>query len=149
MVNQRELTEEGLEKNFATNTLGKVFLNGSSSVIPEFRDQFFNNTYCQNCKAGSFFWQKKPKFLKISVNVWRLQLPILGATGSHIKLATQYAEDNNFKLLSLSSFCYQIISCQFHKLHPVSVIPVLTNVPYMHWTFCNSLEGMSFIHYGR
>ena len=23
MVNQRELTEEGLEKNFATNTLGK------------------------------------------------------------------------------------------------------------------------------
>lgn len=24
MVNQRELTEEGLEKNFATNTLGKV-----------------------------------------------------------------------------------------------------------------------------
>lgn len=27
MVNQRELTEEGLEKNFATNTLGKVFSN--------------------------------------------------------------------------------------------------------------------------
>lgn len=26
MVNQRELTEEGLEKNFATNTLGKIFL---------------------------------------------------------------------------------------------------------------------------
>lgn len=24
MVNQRELTEEGLEKNFATNTLGKT-----------------------------------------------------------------------------------------------------------------------------
>lgn len=26
MVNQRELTEEGLEKNFATNTLGKDVL---------------------------------------------------------------------------------------------------------------------------
>lgn len=26
MVNQRELTEEGLEKNFATNTLGKIFI---------------------------------------------------------------------------------------------------------------------------
>lgn len=24
MVNQRELTEEGLEKNFATNTLGRL-----------------------------------------------------------------------------------------------------------------------------
>lgn len=26
MVNQRELTEEGVEKNFATNTLGKIFV---------------------------------------------------------------------------------------------------------------------------
>lgn len=25
MVNQRELTQEGLEKNFATNTLGKIY----------------------------------------------------------------------------------------------------------------------------
>ena len=34
MVNQRELTEEGLEKNFCTNTLGQHFcmeLNGCSS----------------------------------------------------------------------------------------------------------------------
>lgn len=29
MVNQRDLTEEGLEKNFATNTLGKMNLNFS------------------------------------------------------------------------------------------------------------------------
>ena len=28
MVNQRELTEEGLEKNFCTNTLGMQLLNG-------------------------------------------------------------------------------------------------------------------------
>lgn len=40
MVNQRELTEEGVEKNFATNTLGNekyFFLNTSSHAIPEFR----------------------------------------------------------------------------------------------------------------
>lgn len=37
MVNQRELTEEGLEKNFATNTLGKEkFFNTHSNYIPEF-----------------------------------------------------------------------------------------------------------------
>lgn len=33
MVNQREVTEEGLEKNFATNTLGRIVLNSSSSEI--------------------------------------------------------------------------------------------------------------------
>lgn len=31
MVNQREVTEEGLEKNFATNTLGGFVFNSSSS----------------------------------------------------------------------------------------------------------------------
>lgn len=37
MVNQRELTEEGLEKNFATNTLGKIFL--ASVKYTKFRNE--------------------------------------------------------------------------------------------------------------
>lgn len=48
MVNQRELTEEGLEKNFATNTLGKekksVF-DIHSNEIPEFLSPFFFEKY--------------------------------------------------------------------------------------------------------
>lgn len=35
MVNQREVTEEGLEKNFATNTLGRIVFNSSSSEIDQ------------------------------------------------------------------------------------------------------------------
>ena len=33
MVNQRELTEEGLEKNFCTNTLGKAPSNLKANMI--------------------------------------------------------------------------------------------------------------------
>lgn len=36
MVNQRELTEEGLEKNFATNTLGKIIFKSNSCAVPLF-----------------------------------------------------------------------------------------------------------------
>lgn len=39
MVNQREVTEEGLEKNFATNTLGKIVFNSSFSEIDEVLDR--------------------------------------------------------------------------------------------------------------
>lgn len=39
MVNQRELTEEGLEKNFATNTLGKIFFFFGFSEIRQFRNE--------------------------------------------------------------------------------------------------------------
>lgn len=31
-MNQRELTQEGLEKNFATNTLGKIYF---VKLVPE------------------------------------------------------------------------------------------------------------------
>lgn len=33
MVNQREVTEEGLEKNFATNTLGNEKIKSSRSFL--------------------------------------------------------------------------------------------------------------------
>lgn len=35
MVNQREVTEDGLEKNFATNTLGKIVFTSSFSEIDD------------------------------------------------------------------------------------------------------------------
>lgn len=61
-MNQRELTEEGLEKNFATNTLGKVFLNSSSSVIPEFMYRVSNNTLFQYLTVLLGFFLQKLSF---------------------------------------------------------------------------------------
>ena len=44
MVNQRELTEEGLEKNFATNTLGKYFQILVPVHVPIFETILFLDT---------------------------------------------------------------------------------------------------------
>ncbi len=52
MVNQRELTEEGLEKNFATNTLGKTFFRGGNHRP---QDMFYQ------LRCNTRVWEQIPK----------------------------------------------------------------------------------------
>lgn len=50
MVNQRELTEEGLEKNFATNTLGKIRSDQISFFFFLTKDVNYSKKGSQSCE---------------------------------------------------------------------------------------------------
>ncbi|TRZ02752.1 hypothetical protein DNTS_005431, partial [Danionella cerebrum] len=101
MVNQRELTEDGLEKNFATNTLGTYIL--TTALIPTLKKS--ENPRVITVSSGGMLVQK--------LNVEDLQCEKGSFDGSMV-----YAQNKRQQVIMTEQWAAQHKEIHFSSMHP-------------------------------
>ncbi|XP_077473187.1 dehydrogenase/reductase SDR family member 12 [Stigmatopora argus] len=101
MVNQRELTEEGLEKNFATNTLGTYIL--TTALIPALKKA--KDPRVVTVSSGGMLTQK--------LNVDDLQFETGAFDGT-----MAYAQNKRQQVILTERWCTQHKEVHFSSMHP-------------------------------
>ncbi|XP_070693696.1 dehydrogenase/reductase SDR family member 12 [Pempheris klunzingeri] len=117
MVNQRELTEEGLEKNFATNTLGTYIL--TTALIPALKKA--EDSRVVTVSSGGMLTQK--------LNVDDLQFEKGAFDGT-----AAYAQNKRQQVVMTERLAAQHTEVHFSSMHPgwADTPAVQTSMPSFH-----------------
>ncbi|KAL7384358.1 hypothetical protein ABVT39_000709 [Epinephelus coioides] len=117
MVNQRELTEEGLEKNFATNTLGTYIL--TTALIPALKKA--EDPRVVTVSSGGMLTQK--------LNVDDLQFEKGAFDGT-----MSYAQNKRQQVILIERWATQHKEIHFSSMHPgwADTPAVQTSMPSFH-----------------
>uniref|UniRef100_A0A671XV11 Dehydrogenase/reductase (SDR family) member 12 n=1 Tax=Sparus aurata TaxID=8175 RepID=A0A671XV11_SPAAU len=116
MVNQRELTQEGLEKNFATNTLGKIYF---VKLVPEQKIRTISHQV--TVSSGGMLTQK--------LNVDDLQFEKGTFDGT-----MAYAQNKRQQVILTERWANQHKEVHFSSMHPgwADTPAVQTSMPSFH-----------------
>ncbi|XP_029315396.1 dehydrogenase/reductase SDR family member 12 [Cottoperca gobio] len=125
MVNQRELTEEGLEKNFATNTLGTYIL--TTALIPALKK--VEDPRVVTVSSGGMLTQK--------MNVDDLQFEKGAFDGT-----MAYAQNKRQQVILTERWASQHKEIHFSSMHPgwADTPAVQTSMPSFHAKMQNKLR---------
>ncbi|KAG1959859.1 dehydrogenase/reductase SDR family member 12 [Pimephales promelas] len=125
MVNQRELTEDGLEKNFATNTLGTYIL--TTALIPTLKKS--ENPRVITVSSGGMLVQK--------LNVEDLQFEKGSFDGTMV-----YAQNKRQQVIMTEQFAAQHKEIHFSSMHPgwADTPAVQSSMPDFHAKMKNKLR---------
>ncbi|KAK5889958.1 hypothetical protein CesoFtcFv8_013532 [Champsocephalus esox] len=125
MVNQRELTEEGLEKNFATNTLGTYIL--TTALIPALKK--VEDPRVVTVSSGGMLTQK--------LNVDDLQFEKGTFDGTMV-----YAQNKRQQVILTDRWASQHKEIHFSCMHPgwADTPAVQTSMPSFHAKMQNKLR---------
>ncbi|XP_061648012.1 dehydrogenase/reductase SDR family member 12 [Phyllopteryx taeniolatus] len=125
MVNQRELTEEGLEKNFATNTLGTYIL--TSALIPALKKT--QDPRVVTVSSGGMLTQK--------LNVDDLQFEKGAFDGT-----MAYAQNKRQQVILTERWAAQHKDIHFYSMHPgwADTPAVKLSMPSFHAKMQNKLR---------
>uniref|UniRef100_A0A8C2DTT3 Dehydrogenase/reductase (SDR family) member 12 n=2 Tax=Cyprinus carpio TaxID=7962 RepID=A0A8C2DTT3_CYPCA len=125
MVNQRELTEDGLEKNFATNTLGMYIL--TTALIPTLKKS--ENPRVITVSSGGMLVQK--------LNVEDLQFEKGSFDGT-----MAYAQNKRQQVIMTEQWAAQHKEIHFSSMHPgwADTPAVQSSMPDFHARMKNKLR---------
>uniref|UniRef100_A0A672RD72 Dehydrogenase/reductase SDR family member 12-like n=1 Tax=Sinocyclocheilus grahami TaxID=75366 RepID=A0A672RD72_SINGR len=125
MVNQRELTEDGLEKNFATNTLGTYVL--TTALIPTLKKS--ENPRVITVSSGGMLVQK--------LNVEDLQFEKGSFDGT-----MAYAQNKRQQVIMTEQWAAQHKEIHFSSMHPgwADTPAVQSSMPDFHAKMKNKLR---------
>ncbi|XP_016337306.1 dehydrogenase/reductase SDR family member 12-like [Sinocyclocheilus anshuiensis] len=125
MVNQRELTEDGLEKNFATNTLGTYVL--TTALIPTLKKS--ENPRVITVSSGGMLVQK--------LNVEELQFEKGSFDGT-----MAYAQNKRQQVIMTEQWAAQHKEIHFSSMHPgwADTPAVQSSMPDFHAKMKNKLR---------
>ncbi|XP_034549572.1 dehydrogenase/reductase SDR family member 12 [Notolabrus celidotus] len=125
MVNQRELTEDGLEKNFATNTLGTYIL--TSALVPALKK--VEDARVVTVSSGGMLTQK--------MNVDDLQVEKGTFDGT-----MAYAQNKRQQVILTGMWATQHKEIHFSSMHPgwADTPAVQTSMPSFHAKMQNKLR---------
>ncbi|XP_056107904.1 dehydrogenase/reductase SDR family member 12 [Rhinichthys klamathensis goyatoka] len=125
MVNQRELTEDGLEKNFATNTLGTYIL--TTALIPTLKKS--ENPRVITVSSGGMLVQK--------LNVEDLQFEKGSFDGT-----MAYAQNKRQQVIMTEQLAAQHKEIHFSSMHPgwADTPAVQSSMPDFHAKMKNKLR---------
>ncbi|KAK3543618.1 hypothetical protein QTP70_025013 [Hemibagrus guttatus] len=125
MVNQRELTEDGLEKNFATNTLGTFIL--TTALIPELKKS------------------QDPRVITVSSGgmlVQKLNLDDLQFEKGAFDGTMAYAQNKRQQVIMTENWAQQHKEIHFSSMHPgwADTPAVQSSMPDFHARMKNKLR---------